>query len=151
MKLGKKLEVTDIKERLKMLIDGEVFLLKDGSHVFFDESDFEEGIHPFRNALSGSNSCNASLAMDLGWYYPANTYTINGVELEDNRLSYEEIVNINSVFISDPTFEDMVDVISIEGLSERVVKHLCDNSLVHSDSEAAIAHTKAMVRVEEGN
>lgn len=144
MKLGKKLEVTDKKERLKLLIDGEVFYTKLKSKIHYDDRKISEGLSPFR--LKGQHLFGS---LDVAWYYLVKTYTINGVELEDNRLSYEESCNSEFIYIASAGLNDYYKRDSISGWSVNAMERMCDRSLVHSTKESAIAHTKAMIKVAE--
>lgn len=147
MKLGKKLEVTDIKERLKLLIDGEVFLCLSDSVIKYDDSD----TNPFRIItgqadISLFSSCNG---MGQDWYYPAKTYIINGVELEDNRLSYEEAYNSVSFFVSSAISRNCSTKRAWSDFVSSDIRDMCDSGLIHSTREAAIAHRNAMIKVIE--
>lgn len=136
MKLGEKLKVTDIKERMKLLIDGEVFYSTDEERIEFANFMFYVGGDIFDQV--GEQYLNDN------WYYPAKTYTINGVELIDERYVYGNVKKIKVVYISDPIRDDLYYAATFCD----VYSGKCERSLVHRTKEAAIAHAKAMIRVE---
>ena len=79
MKLGKKLDVTDVTVRLKLLIDGAEFYTNKGIKLWFDRDTYK-----FMCGKVFMHN-DKSLVLD-DWYYPPKEYTINGVTLTDERV-----------------------------------------------------------------
>jgi hypothetical protein len=140
VKLGNKLEVTDIKERMKLLIDGEVFTDDSGFLIYYEDFGFCFDGPVFEDL-------NEKTALK-NWYYPAKTYTINGVELVDERIDYVEAKKRSGIFVSDIENTSMYKYLRAEETNDSYLVTMCIKSLVHFRKEAAIAHTKAMIRVE---
>ena len=139
MKIGKKLEITDIKERLKLLIDGEVFYTDDGRKISMDN----------RATFMVNNSYIRDKVKVLreDWYYPAKTYKINGVELVDERVT-DHPMSINPSYYIPAIFES--DFYYSIYYGHRDFDEALARGLVFKTKEAAIAHAQAMIRVEEG-
>ena len=140
MKLGKKLEVSGDKEIIKLLVDGAVFYSQYGCDLVFRNNQVMYNTH-----FVASSTLDIS---DYDWYYPAKTYTINGVELVDERLSYEEAIKSKWVYFSStmsvPLYENCHQP---DMKSKEYMQQLCDFNLVHSTQKAAILHTQSMIQV----
>ena len=145
--LGKKLEVTDIKERMKLLIDGEVFYGNGDAKWYFD-STLHVDENPFRYS-----DCERwepiNKTWDSDWYYPAKTYTINGVELVDERMTSSEFKELGEGYLCEAMDIEGGDHVSMASTLLFEMESACEKSLMHHTKEAAIAHTKAMIKVQD--
>lgn len=146
MKLGKKLEVTDIKERLKLLIDGEVFYTKEGNKIEYMHERFTKGDSPFTVSIGCAPEPLKGI-VHVDWYYPAKTYTINGVELVDERVLVDELFK-GPYFVPNLINRDMFVESNKPGFDPMIA---FSRGLVFRTKEAAIAHAKAMIQVTENN
>jgi hypothetical protein len=142
IKLGKKLDSTCISSRLTLLATGEVFYTKNIEEIKFNGYSLN---------INGWRVCGKKeYLLDQDWYYPAATYTINDVELVDERLSYEKAVKSECIYLSSTMSKRFhADCSNPDSQSKEYLRHLCDFSLVHNTQEAAVLHTKAMMRVSE--
>ena len=127
----KKLETTDFKERLKRLIDGETFLCDQGGLIRFNPGTqtFMHGITTFYGV--------GDIVIFGDWYYPPKTYTINGIELEDNRVKRH--ATLGDYYMSSTEHRSMYKNVNCPA------GHVIDRGLVHTTKESAIAHAKAMM------
>tara|TARA_R110000850_G_scaffold269167_3_gene401031 strand:- start:1415 stop:1852 length:438 start_codon:yes stop_codon:yes gene_type:complete len=143
IKLGKKLKVTDIKERMKLLIDGEVFYTVAGGKIEFESSnknfmfDEEHFCHVDDESLNDH------------WFCPAKTYTINGVELVDERFAGIDLESSRDGYISNPSCSEYYKEATYDKAYDKIaIELLMTRNLVHRTKEAAIAHTQAMIKVQ---
>lgn len=140
MLLGKKLEVTDMKGRLKLLVDGQTFVTKTGEIIGIDsEYTFTYGDTYFydvrKNILLGD------------WYHPTLNYLVNGVELPDLRVTDQDNLEIISeVYISSTEHQNGFKALKdIAFYSKTYIKYVLKNDLIHRSPEAAASHTSALI------
>ena len=142
-RLGDKLDVPDIKDRIKLLVDGQTFFSKDGRIIVMNDFRLTYGEYHF----SEVRKC--ILLQD--WYYPALTYTINGVELTDNRVT-QISKNYKEYYVSDCLDKNYFSYANStyansNGNTSKSLERLIKRSLLHNTKEAAVLHAKAIMRV----
>lgn len=144
MKLGKKLDVTDIYKRLKLLIDGQQFNTVRGENIRFSESSYA-----FMLNTTQFSHLETSILCD-DWYYPPKEYTINGVTLTDERVFPPALIEGQTYYVSATSHHN--HAFGVEFLHEENLETMrchAAESLLHYTEEAAIAHTNAMIMVSE--
>tara|TARA_R110000851_G_scaffold187318_1_gene337171 strand:+ start:61264 stop:61698 length:435 start_codon:yes stop_codon:yes gene_type:complete len=144
MKLGKKLEATAAQKAL-LLEQGEVLNGLNGVEYYYDET--ITSCFRARNSNGGSVPIQREWLFD--WYYPAKTYTINGVELVDERVKIESILDyVGTGYFVSSIYQPIGWHKTTRERSD-LNQYLCSISMVHYTKEAAIAHAKAMIKVTE--
>lgn len=143
LKLGKKVEIKERKELIKLLVDGEILHSRCGVRAAF------VGTQVRYDYTKASSDTNNDPITCLDWYYEAEkTYTINSAKLVDKRLRYKEAVESDCIYFSSPMSASLYEICNQPNMQNKeYMQQLCDFSLVHSTQEAAVLHTAAIIRV----
>lgn len=137
-RLGDKLDVPDIKDRIKLLVDGQTFFSKDGRIIVMNDFRLTYGQYHF----SEVRKC----ILLQNWYYPAPTYTINGVELTDNRIK-EVKPNDKGGYMADCCQSSYFTHYRNTDNNIVYLKEIAKRNLLHKTQEAAVLHAKAIMKV----
>ena len=147
MKLGDKLEVTDLQERLKLLIDGEVFYTSESWSILFSDRYLSKGESPFRvKSKNVSEPAELLTSLKQDWYYPAKTYKVGDTELTDTRVNSTNIHNYKSVFVIDLLESGLVVQHKSQDLRSARILLLANRDLIHSTKEGGVAHGEALLK-----
>jgi len=146
MKIGKQLKDTNYTEKLNLLLNKEVFLTGTGQLIYYSQYHFLKSEPPFRITTEpykvlGQETCPLNTTQ-FKWFYPAKTYFIGNVELEDLRLTFAACPSAGKVYVADPTYEKLCFSIEVECSDEGNLRLMCERNLVHKTEEAAITHAR---------